>query len=178
LTLLVSVTVLMLVLGAVPLGRAGAEATYSPITPFSEAARSRLLRYIASDDTDAFLADPLVGPRLERLLGTELAHLRQNIDVRGSVAFSSGMVYVVGSAAHHGGEEHGFVGIEAYSGRVCAAVYSGTRFDVYGVGTDRNSIPVTLREWILATWAYVSLDGSIPAATRMVEETQIWDVRP
>jgi hypothetical protein len=159
---------LTLIAVAVPFGPADAAETYTPIPTLPEAARTRLLRYIASDDTDAFLADSLFVPRLEHLLGAELSHLRQNIDVRGSVAYSSGMVYVTGNAPHHGGEEHGFVGIETYSGRICAAVYSRGRFDVYGAGTDRHGIPVALREWILGTWAYVSLDGSIPSTVTLV----------
>jgi hypothetical protein len=164
--------VLLLTLAAIavsfePAGVAGA---YTPIQPLPEAARARLLRYIASEDTDAFLADSLFVPRLNRLLGAELPHLRQNIDVRGSVAYNSGMVYVTGNAPHHGGEEHGFIGIETYSGRICAAVYSGGRFDVYGAGTDRDGVPVALREWILGTWAYVSLDGSIPSTATLVGE--------
>jgi hypothetical protein len=164
------VRLLTLVAVAVPFGPAGAVEPYTPIPTLPEAARTRLLRFVASDDTDAFLADSLLGLRLEHVLGAELAHLRQNIDVRGSVAYSSGMVYVTGNAPHHGGEEHGFVGIETYSGRICAAVYSRGRFDVYGAGTNRDGVPVALREWILATWAYVSLDGSIPSAATLVGE--------
>jgi len=151
---------------------AGGDATGgSHAAPLTEAARGRLMGYVASEDTDAFLADPLVMPHVERLLGNELSHLRQNIDVRGSVAFSSGMLYVVGNAPHQGLEEHGFVGIETFSGRVCAGVFSKGRFEVYGAGSDRDTIPVALREWILATWAYASLEGSIPANARLVQET-------
>lgn len=80
------------------------------------------------------------------------------------------MVYVVGNAAHQGGLEHGFVGIDAYSGYVCAALLTEGKFDVYGAGTDRHAIPIALREWILATWAYVTLDGSIPPDATLHEE--------
>jgi hypothetical protein len=155
----------------VPFGWTVAAETYTPIKPLPEAARKRLMRYVASEDTDAFLADSLVGPRLKRLLGAKLSHLQQNLDVRGAVAFQSGMVYVDGNASHGGGEEHGFVGVDAYSGRVCAAIYSSKQFTVYGAGTDRYAVPVALRSWILGTWAYVSLEGSIPATTKLVEET-------
>jgi hypothetical protein len=152
-------------------------AVNSSVKPLPAAAQKRLLRDVASYTTDAFLADTLVRPHLSRLLGDELPHLRKNIDVRGSAAFSSGMVYVTGNAPHQGGEEHGFVGIDSYSGQICAALLSQGKFEVYGAGMNRSALPVALREWILATWAYVKLDGSLPpTATLLGERPQLQDM--
>jgi beta-lactamase class D len=146
-----------------------AEAT--PAGTLPRADHERLLAYAGSYDTEAFLADKLVGPPLARLLGRELAHLKNNINVRGEAMYASGVVYVEGNAPHQGGLEHGFVGIEVHSGTIHAAMLTQGKIVLYSSSRqplDKNALPTALRDWVLKTWAYVSLDGRTPPNVEIV----------
>lgn len=124
--------------------------------------RARLIKFVGSYDCDALLADSLVDAQLGSLLGAELPHLITNIDVKGDIGFNSGMLVIQGNAPHRGGEEHGFIGISTYDGAVCAALLTEGKIVAYGRQSDYYALPYAMREWILATWAYVTLDGGPP----------------
>jgi hypothetical protein len=124
--------------------------------------KQRLLAYINTYESTKFIADPKIKPQLERLLGQELNHLKNNINVRWPIGVISGILFVSGSAPHLGGEENGFVGIDLNDGAVYAALLTEGKIKVYGKSTMYHSLPDGVRDWILMTWADASLDGKAP----------------
>jgi hypothetical protein len=124
--------------------------------------KQRLSGYINTYDSEKLVADSMVKPKVEKLLGQEFNHLKKNIEVHGPIGVDSGILFVSGNAPHKGGLEHGFVGINLYDGEVYAALFTDGKIKVYGKETECSRLPDGVRHWILMTWAYINLDGSTP----------------
>jgi hypothetical protein len=125
--------------------------------------RERLMRYVNTYDSDKLLADPIVKPRLAELLGSELAHLKKNLDVRGPIGVVGGMLTLSGNAPHQGLLENGFVGVSLYNGAVYACILSRGRIDVYGREQKYQYLPDAVRDWIVWAWATPQLNGRAPS---------------
>jgi hypothetical protein len=110
--------------------------------------RALLREFAGSDDTDAFLRHPKVGPELQRLLGAELPHLMLNINVRGSVDVIGGDLSVAGNAPHMGTEEEGVVCVSFYNVRVTAAIFSKGSFTAYSNEGTYDGLPRCIKDWI------------------------------
>jgi hypothetical protein len=104
-------------------------------------------KYVGNDDTDAFLAEPAIRGELMRLLGPNLAHLRQNLDVRGSVDFVSGALSLPGNAVRGGGLEEAIVCVSAGI-QVHAAIFSKNAFAIYTRATNYDGLPICIKDWI------------------------------
>lgn len=124
--------------------------------------KQRLSIFINTYDSEKFIADPAVKPQIERLLGQELNHLKNNINVHGPIGVISGILFVSGNAPHQGGKEHGFVGIDLYNGVVYAVLLTDGKIKVYGNEKEYSRLPDGVRHWILMTWAYTNLHGKAP----------------
>ena len=111
-------------------------------------AKAMVAKWAGSDDTDALLADPAVKAQLTRLLGKELAHLKQNLDVRGSVDLISGVLALSGNATHGGGEEEAVVCIAPMGPVVQAAILSKGVITAYAADGKYDSLLLCIKDWI------------------------------
>jgi len=110
---------------------------------------AELLRQFAgSDDTDAFLGHPRIRPQLEQLLGTELEHLEDNLNVRGSVDVVGGWLSVDGNAPHQGTLEEAVVCVSPYNLQVSAAILSNGTITAYTRGGTYDNLPRCIKDWI------------------------------
>jgi hypothetical protein len=130
--------------------------------------KQRLLAYINTYDSEKLISDSIVSPQIVHLLGQELNHLKNNINVHGPIGVNSGILFVSGNAPHKGGSEHGFVGINLYDGVVYAALLTAGKIKVYGKGNEYSQLPDGVKHWILMTWAYIKLDGKAPSNLEML----------
>ncbi len=105
-------------------------------------------KYAGSYDTDAFLNEPAVRTSLARLLGGQLQHLLDNLDVRGEVDLVSGSLSLSGNAAHSGGIEEAVVCVSTYDGSVSAAVFSNGIITVYAQHPDYVAQGLCIKDWI------------------------------
>lgn len=99
----------------------------SPLTPGQQLLRT----YAGSDDTDAFLNEPKVRDGLKALLGDELSHLLDNLNVKGSVDLIGGQLSLDGNAPHMGTEEEAVLCVSTYNLEVSAAILSGGIITAY-----------------------------------------------
>jgi hypothetical protein len=120
------------------------------------------MSYVNTYDGNKLLADPVVKPQLEHLLGPNLSHLIRNLDVRGPIGVSGGMLTISGNAPHAGLFENGFVGVSLYNGEVCAGILSRSRIDVYGKQPGYSQLPDAIRQWAVWIWAMLRLNGHAP----------------
>jgi hypothetical protein len=127
----------------------------------------RLITYLNTAEIEKFLLDPAVGPKLEIIAGQSFQQVLENIEVNGPIGMVSGVLFVSGIAAHKGLSEHGFVGIDLYTGLVFAALYSEGTIHVYGKTTKFEHLPTCVRNWVLETWAWQALGGRMPPNVNM-----------
>ncbi len=109
---------------------------------------SRLVVYAGSYDADRLLHDPAVAAALTALLGSELPHLRRNLDVRGAVDLRSCELVIAGNAPHAGGEENAILSINLYRGTLAAAILSGGQITIYRESGDYASLPIGIKDWV------------------------------
>ena len=107
-----------------------------------------LLKYTDSDDTDTLLHHPQVRPQLQKLLGTELPHLEENLDVSGPVDVVGGDLSIAGNAPHKGTEEEAVVCIGTYRLVVSAAIYSKGSVTVFSQTASYDDLPRCIKDWI------------------------------
>lgn len=114
-------------------------------------ARALLAKYTASpgrDDTDAFLKEPAIRAQLQRLAGSQLPRLMQNLDVRGSIDFVSGGFKISGNAPHQGTEEEGVICVNPYGPIVEAAIFSRGRITVFAAVEQYEYLTLCVKDWI------------------------------
>ena len=114
----------------------------------STAGPALVRKYADTDRGSLLLKEPAVHPELARLLGNELKHLLQNVDVTGSVDVVDGALAVSGNAPHKGTEEEGVVCVVTYDLSVHAAILSGGRITVYTRQKDYEFLPICIKDWI------------------------------
>lgn len=107
-----------------------------------------LQKYAGSDDTDALLREPPVRESLQRLLGEDLPHFLENLDVRGSTDLISGALSLSGNAPHQGTLEEAVVCISTYNMDVSAAIYSSGIVTVYSGTEQYENLPLCIKDWI------------------------------
>ena len=129
--------------------------------------KQRLSSYINTYESGKLIADPTVKPQMEHFLGNELNHLKKNIEVHGAIGVISGILYISGNAPHKGGLEHGFLGIDLYSGIVYAVLLTDGKIKVYGKENEYSWLPDGVRHWILVKLAYTNLNGKAPPSLEM-----------
>ncbi len=109
---------------------------------------ARLFDYVGSYETDQLLADPRVAPLLQRVAGNQLEHLRENINVQGSVDLVSGWLRLAGNAPHGGTEEEGVICIYPDRAEVQAAIFSKGKITVLTEQGDYMNLPLCIKDWI------------------------------
>ncbi len=109
---------------------------------------SHLMIYAGSDETNQLLDEPKVSTALKALMGSELNHLRHNLDVRGAADLRGCDLVLEGNAPHAGGEENGIVSISLYSGTVAAAILSGGRITIYQNDSNYAAVPIGIKDWL------------------------------
>jgi hypothetical protein len=107
-----------------------------------------LRKYAGSDDTDALLREPPVQESLRQLLGEEIQHLLENLDVRGSADLISGVLSLSGNAPHQGTVEEAVVCVSTYNPDVSAAIFSDGNVTVYSRTTQYENLPLCIKDWI------------------------------
>jgi len=113
------------------------------------AAGKQLLReYAGNDNWSGLLQHPKIRPQLQQLLGAELAHLRRNLDVSGSVDVVGGDLSVDGNAPHQGTEEEAVVCVNTYNLAVSAAIYSKGNVTVFSNTKTYDNLSRCIKDWI------------------------------
>lgn len=110
--------------------------------------RALVGRYVGSWDVSGFLAE--LDPELRRLLGPDLAALRRNLSVTGSIDYYGGALAVSGNAPHQGTEEEAVVCVQTGSQgrRVHAAILSGGQVTVHTREREYRYLPICIKDWI------------------------------
>ena len=117
-------------------------------TPVAADGYSLQQKYAGSADTDAFLNEPAIRASLEQLLGGQLQHFRENLDVRGEVDLRSGSLSLPGNAAHGESLEEAVLCVSTYDGSVSAAIFSKGVITVYSKLPDYDSLSLCIKDWI------------------------------
>jgi hypothetical protein len=107
-----------------------------------------LRTYAGSYDTDGLLRHARVRPQLQALLGTEMAHLERNLEVRGSVDVIGGELSVEGNASHGGTEEEAVVCVSGDGSTVSAAILAGSTITVYAAASSYDEVTRCIKDWI------------------------------
>jgi hypothetical protein len=112
--------------------------------------RSMIAKYAGSYDTVSFLKEPTVHAELQKLLGTELDHLMQNLDVRGAVDLSGETLSVNGNAPHQGTEEEAIVCVTVLPLKtiVEAGILSKGAVTVYTREETYENASICIKDWI------------------------------
>jgi hypothetical protein len=79
---------------------------------------------------------------------TELAHLRRNLFVAGSVDLIGGWLAISGNAAHQGGEEEAIVCIAEKPVTVQAAILTAGRIRVFSRAQGYDGLSICIKDWI------------------------------
>jgi hypothetical protein len=109
---------------------------------------SLVRRYAGSYETNQLLADSRVRGELAAVLGAELAHLRRNLFVAGSVDLIGGWLAISGNAAHQGGEEEAIVCIAEKPVTVQAAILTGGRIRAFSRVQGYDGLSICIKDWI------------------------------
>lgn len=117
-------------------------------TPDPNAGKQLLRQYAGSDNWDALYRHPKVLPQLQQLLGTELRHLRDNLDVSGAVDVVGGALTINGNAPHQGTEEEAVVCVSTYNLEVTAAIYSRGIVTAYSRKKTYDDLPRCIKDWV------------------------------
>jgi hypothetical protein len=116
--------------------------------PNQAIAKQLLQKYAGSDDWQSLYAHPKVLPQLQKLLGPELRHLRNNLEVTGSVDVVGGDLTINGNAAHQGTEEEAVVCISTYNLEANAAIFSKRTVTIYSHASSYEYLSRCIKDWI------------------------------
>jgi len=112
------------------------------------AGKHLLREYAGSDNWYALLRNPRIWPQLQRLLGRELRHLQDNLDVTGAVDVVGGDLSVSGNAPHQGTVEEAVVCVNSYTLQVSAAIYSKGYITAYSRAGAYSDLSRCIKSWI------------------------------
>lgn len=107
-----------------------------------------LAQYAGTSDWFAVLDDPHVAAELSRLVGEDLAHLRENMLAGGTVGIRDDLIIINGNRPHEANVERAFVTVSMHDGAVQAAIYSNGRTTVYTDETNYAYLNPLFRMWI------------------------------
>lgn len=106
------------------------------------------IKYAGSYESDPFLKEPAVRAALQRLLGPELRHLQQNLNVAGSIDLVGGALSLSGNAPHKGTEEEAVVCVVPPGQLVEAAIYSRGAVTVFAKDPSYVNATLCIKDWI------------------------------
>jgi hypothetical protein len=110
-----------------------------------------LHKFIGTYQTDDFLNDQAISSRLKRLVGKDLALIRKNLSVRGSIDLTSCNLVVSGNAPHGGLDENAIVSFDLTTGEVCAGIRSESsngEIAIYSGSKNFSTLPFAIKLWI------------------------------
>ncbi len=107
-----------------------------------------LHEYAGNDNWNGLLRHPKVWPQVQQLLGKELRHLQNNLDVSGAVGVDGGDLTINGNAPHEGTVEEAVVCVNTYNLEVTAAIYSKGNITTYSHAKSYEDLPRCIKDWI------------------------------
>lgn len=112
--------------------------------------RALIAKYAGSYDTDAFLKEPAVSAELQKLLGQEVKHLMQNLNVKGAVDLSGETLSINGNAPHQGTEEEAIVCVSVLPLKMIveAAILSKGTVTVFTRAEQYEYASICIKDWI------------------------------
>lgn len=105
-------------------------------------------RYVGGHDTDALLNERHVRTSLQQLLGQELAHFLDNLDVRSPVDLVGSVLSVTGNAPRRGGEEEAVLCVSPYDNTVSAALFSAGTITIFSHAATYDAQSLCIKDWI------------------------------
>ncbi|MGH8127148.1 MAG: hypothetical protein ACRETC_02120 [Gammaproteobacteria bacterium] len=148
---------------------------YTPTADACTGKLVRLLTYAGEYKTTQLLNAAVVGDALKRLLGSEFAHLKRNLDVSGPVDLVSCDLIIAGNAPHQGGEENAIIVINVYSGAVAAAILSQSKIAIYADSaktmagmTYEEAVPLAIKDWLAVIYTKDYFRFHPPANARLL----------
>jgi len=114
-------------------------------------AKALIAKYTAPagwEDSDGLLREPAVRAELQRVVGTQLPKLMQNLNAHGPLAFD-GSFRISGNAPHKGAEEEGVVCVNPYApSLVEAGIFSRGKITVFATAEKYEYLSVCVKDWI------------------------------
>lgn len=112
--------------------------------------RAMIAKYAGSYDTVSFLKEPTVRAELQKLLGSEMRHLMDNLNVRGGVDLSGETLSVNGNAPHQGTEEEAIICVTVLPLKtiVEAAILSKGAVMVFTRAEKYEYASICIKDWI------------------------------
>ena len=116
----------------------------------------RLAKHIGTIDYEAVWNDPYVHERLLDLMGADkLAHLKENLQVRGTTDLEGSDLVLEGGKPHKANLENGIMVVDLYNGKVHAGIFSNGHTTAYTKETGYWRFPRSLK--IFVHWEKLSL---------------------
>lgn len=117
-----------------------------------------LAAYAGSYEVDKLFNDPALVQRLQQRLGSEFAHVRDNLGVVGPISVEGCDLSVAGNQPHRGSEEEAAVSVDLRRDRVAVGVLSGRRILVYAdAGASvPGQWPRSLLDWVTRMRQYTA----------------------
>lgn len=126
----------------------GAALVAAAATAQEKEATAMRLKYAGSYESDQFLKEPVVRAELQRLLGPELRHLQQNLNVAGAIDLVGGVLSFSGNAPHKGTEEEAVVCVVPPGQMVEAAIFSRGAVTVFTKAAQYDHTTLCIKDWI------------------------------
>ncbi len=90
-----------------------------------------LSQYIGTTNYEAVFDDTFVRRAMEKLLGDNVSHLRQNLKSRGAIDLEGSELVLWGGKPHEGNLERAVLIIDIYDGTVHAGIFSNGRTTIF-----------------------------------------------
>ena len=90
-----------------------------------------LSQYIGTTNYEAVFDDPFVRRAMEKLLGDNVSHLRQNLKSRGAIDFEGSELVLWGQKPHEGNSERAVLIVDIYDGKIHAGIFSNGRTTIF-----------------------------------------------
>ena len=90
-----------------------------------------LSQYIGTTNYEAVFVDPFVRRAMEKLVGDNVPHLRQNLKSRGAIDLEGPELVLWGQKPHEGNLERAVLIIDIYDGTVHAGIFSNGRTTIF-----------------------------------------------
>jgi len=111
-----------------------------------------LSKYIGTDEIERVIDDPAVRQSLAAVMpANEIATVKKNLQVRGTIDFIEGNLVMNGNAPHAGDTDTVSVWLSVYDGKARVALQSGGRMTLYAKDGDYKYLPMVLRAQIAVT---------------------------
>ena len=90
-----------------------------------------LFQYIGTTNYEAVFDDSFVRRAMEKLLGDNVSHLRQNLKSRGAIDLEGSELVLWGGKPHEGNLENAILIVDIYDGTVHAGIFSNGQTTIF-----------------------------------------------